>query len=259
MSTIKNEIQSVANPWRVVWMESKFELIKTLRMPGFVFPAIAFPLMFYIFFGLIFSGGSAGGQVPVYLLATYGTFGVIGPALFGFGAGVATERGEGWLDVKQVSPMPPLAYILAKIFMAACFALILVVSLFALAALFGDVRLYQSQWILLALTLMLGIIPFCALGLILGLLCKSQSAPGVVNLLYLPMSFLSGLWVPINFFPDILQHFALALPPYHLAQLALKVLNQDMGQSLWLHVGALLTFTFVAVFLAVKAYNKQSS
>ena len=87
-------------------------------------PSISFPAMFYLLFGVLFGGRSLGGaSLTTYLLATYGAFGVIGAALFGFGVGVAIERGQGWMMLKRASPMPPMAFFVAKLFMCAMFAL----------------------------------------------------------------------------------------------------------------------------------------
>ena len=64
-------------------------------MPGYAVPSIAFPAMFYLLFGVMFGRGTVGGiSMATYLIATYGAFGVIGASLFGFGVGVAVERGR---------------------------------------------------------------------------------------------------------------------------------------------------------------------
>jgi ABC-2 type transport system permease protein len=69
---------------RVYRLESKYELLKMLRLPAFMIPTLGFPLMFYSLFGLVLpSGGATGGKASSYLLATYGAFGVIGIALYG--------------------------------------------------------------------------------------------------------------------------------------------------------------------------------
>ena len=56
-----------------------------------------------------------------------------------------------------------------------------------------------------------GVLPFCALGLLLGTLVKGQGAPALINMLYLPMAFLSGLWFPVAGLPKALQAIAPAL------------------------------------------------
>ena len=71
--------------------------------------------------------------------------------------------------------------------------------------------------------LVAGSLPFCLMGLALGLWLKPNAAPAVLNLIYLPLGFLSGLWIPAMQFPAFLQAIAEWLPPYHLAALALDV------------------------------------
>ena len=120
-----------------------------------------------------------------------------------------------------------------------------------MAAHAAGVALYRWQWFALAGVLLVGVIPFCGLGLAIGAWSKGRSAVAVVNLVFLPMSMLSGLWLPIYMFPEVMQVIALALPAYHHAQLALKVIAMDAGQSVALHVLVLGAETLV--FLAVTA------
>jgi ABC-2 type transport system permease protein len=239
---------------RIYRTEATHEFLKLIRVPIFAISTIAFPLMFYVIFGLTFADETAGGVgVTTYMLATYGTFGVIGCSLFGFGVGVAIERGQGWMRLKRVSPMPPLAYFVAKIAMSASFAIVIVAALFALGATFGGVRMPAGQWVGLAAVLVIGTLPFCAMGLAFGYLVGPNSAPAVLNLVYLPMAFASGLWIPLAQLPDVVQAIAPFMPPYHLAQLALGIVGAaDDGRQL-LHVGALAVFT--AGFLAVAGWG----
>jgi len=237
-------------------IETKYEWLKTIRNKSFALPALLFPLMFYLFFGVLFSHGNV--QASSYLLCTYGVFGVIGPALFSFGAGMAVERGQGWQDLKSASPMPAGAQLCARLVVASAFSLIIVVCLSLMASTLADVQFSVWQWLSLIVIWVLGGLPFCLLGLSLGLVLKADSAPAIINAIYLPMAFLSGLWMPLTILPEVMQHIALVLPPYHLAQLALKVAGLDMGQSVTMHVLALIIFTVVFFILARLAYNKKA-
>ena len=239
----------------IFFMEAKIETTRLFRTPGFSIPTLLFPVMFYTFFGILFTMNKA--TMPTYLMTTYATFGVIGPALFSFGVGIAIERGQGWFDLKEISPMPASAYIISRVVLTLLFSLIIIILLFSIGAFFGGVRLYHSQWLLLMVILLLGSLPFCAIGMTLGLYLKASSAPATVNLIYLPMGFLSGLWLPINFLPEFMQQFANLLPPYHLAQLALKVIDMDLGAPIFLHISVLGVYSFVFTILALKAYNKK--
>lgn len=235
--------------------EAGFQFWNVARMPGFVLPTLLFPSMFYVFFGLVFSAGK-GGDAATYLLATYGTFGVMAPALFGFGVGVASEREHGILALKRVSPMPSLAYFLSKAVMAMAFAAIIALVLFSLGALFGQVRLAYGQWFALLATLVLGTLPFCALGLAVGMYAGAQSATAIINLIYLPVAFLSGLWVPLRLFPHWLQTLAPALPAYHLSQIALGIVHEGDGSRLLTHLVYLVLFTAVCLRLSQRGWRR---
>lgn len=234
--------------------EAGHEFLKLVRIPVFAISTVAFPVMFYVIFGLTFGDQTAGGVgVTTYMLATYGAFGVIGAALFGFGGSVAMERGQGWMRLKRVSPMPPLAYFVAKVVTAAAVSGLIIVALFALGASVGGVRMPAGQWVALALVLVAGALPFCAMGLAFGYLVGPNSAPAVLNLVYLPMAFASGLWIPISQLPALVQAAAPFLPPYHFAQLALGTFGASEGGSPVVHLAALAAFT--VAFLAVAAWG----
>jgi ABC-2 type transport system permease protein len=240
----------------IYYLESKFEWLKSIRNPAFAFPAVLFPALFYIFFGVLMNQHDP--QAATYLLCTYGTFGIIGPALFSFGAGLAVERGQGWLDIKDASPMPASAQIVSRLLVSMAFSVMVLISLGLVAFFFTDVSLSLAQVLTLSTILVMGGLPFCLLGLTLGLLLKAESAPAVVNLVYLPMSFLSGLWIPITLLPNFLQSFAEFLPPYHLSQLALKVVGLDSGGPVGKHLAILTLFSIVFFGLAIMTFNKKS-
>ena len=239
---------------RVYRTEAWQEFLKLIRLPIFAATTIALPLMFYVIFGITFAGEQAGGVgMTTYMLATYGAFGVIGVALFGFGVSVAVERGQGWMRLKRVAPMPPLAYFVAKVVMSLAVATIIVLAMFTLGALVGGVRLDPQQWVAVGLALVAGALPFSAMGLAFGYLVGPNSAPAVLNLAWLPMAFASGLWIPISQLPDVVQSVAVALPPYHFVQLALGTIGASEGGSPVVHAAAVLGFTLL--FLVVAAWG----
>lgn len=243
---------------RAYFLESRFEFLKIARMPRYVISTLAFPLMFYAFFGLLFGGQRVGSiSQSTYLLATYGAFGVIGATLFSFGLSVALERGQGWLLVKKASPMPPLAYFTAKIVTSVAFAVLVIVLMFALGAIFGGVHLTLGTWFALGGSLTFGALPFCSLGLAIGYLAGPNSAAPIVQLIYLPMAFFSGLWVPIAFLPPAVQTIAKYLPAYHLSQLALGTMGAGDGTRWWMHVLALFSFTTLCLSAAAIGFQRD--
>src|SRR5262249_56979648 len=158
---------------------------------------------------------------------------------------VAADRGLGWLQVKRASLMPPFAYFVAKVITSMIFSTIIVLALFALGIFAGGVRMPFTQFAQLLGTLAVGSLPFSAMGLALGYFTGPNSAPATINLIYLPMSFCSGLWVPFMFLPKFVKAIALALPPFHLSQLALGIVGAGEHTSNAIHWEVMLAFTLI--------------
>jgi ABC-2 type transport system permease protein len=242
---------------RILALEARCELLKMVRLPAYALPTLCFPLVFYLFFGVAMAKRSATFDMAQYLLATYGAFGVIGAALFGFGVGVAVERGQGWMLFKRATPMPPIAWMAGRLAACLVFGAVLVALLFLLGATVGKVDLPARAWWSLAGVLILGMVPFGAFGLALGYLTGPNSAPAVVNLLYLPAAFASGLWIPLDFLPRIFQQIAPWLPTYHFGQLALGIVGMGRGEPVWRSVAALAVFGAVSLLLAWVGYRRD--
>ena len=241
---------------RVCLLEAKTELLKFARMRSYAVSTILFPLMFYCFFGLAMAPqASSGTPMARYLIATYGAFAIMGSTLYAFGVGIAVERGLGWLEVKRASPMPLGAYFFAKGVVAMTFGAIVILLLFTLGAVFGHVRMAAAQWLWTFGALVAGAIPFCALGLTIGQLAGPNSAPATVNMIYMPLAFCGGLWIPFEFLPKAIQHAGPLLPSYHLAQVALAIQNAPVEGSIGGHAAALVAFG--AIFLGT-AWLAQS-
>jgi ABC-2 type transport system permease protein len=244
--------------FHVYLTEAKYELIKQIRLPAFMIPTIGFPIMFYVLFGLVMQSGTPSAKyVATYTLATYGAFGVIGIALFALGVGVAVERGQGWLAVKRASPMPVSAYFAAKYLTTLVIGIVLMLLICAVGITFGHVRMSASHWIALIAAETLGAIPFCAMGLAVGYIAGPNSAAAVVNIIYLPMAFLSGLFIPAEMLPKVLQGFAIALPPYHLGRLALDAVGIEPASHALGHILALLGFGVLFTLIAFIAYRRD--
>ena len=243
----------------VYFTEARYELLKVSRMPAYVLPTLSFPLMFYVLFGLLFGTRQSVGPVNLatYLLGTYGTFGVMGASLFGFAVGVSTERGFGWLQVKRASPMPPMAYLTAKLFVSSIFSAIVVCALLFLGTMFGGAHLSFLTMVKLVSVLVIGALPFAAMGLAIGCSVAPNSAPGIVNLLFLPMAFCSGLALPLPILPRLFQQIAPLLPPYHLAQLALNLVGAPNEGTAFQHVAALAAFTVAFLLLARRGFTRE--
>jgi ABC-2 type transport system permease protein len=241
--------------WSAYLSEIAFEFVKSLRTPAFSVPTLFFPIMFYMLFGVLL--GSAGGnpKMATYSLANYGVFGAMGPGLFGFGVSLAIEREHGLLTLKQALPQPPGAYLLARAAMAMLFVAIISLMLLVAAGFISKVALTPVQALQLFAINVLGALPFCAIGLCIGTLVSGQAAPAIVNLIFLPMAFLSGLWWPLQYMPASMQFIkdiAPVWPSYHLSQMALGVVGEQSRGSTFGHIAVLVSVTVVFFVFAMR-------
>jgi ABC-2 type transport system permease protein len=230
---------------RTFALEAVYEFVKQYRMPTQALFTLGFPVMFYTVFGLIF-GLRADDCNPTGLryIALYGAFSTITSALYVFGAGVATERGQGWMLLKRASPMPPMAYFIAKLFVCLISGTAIIVLLTTIGVSLFGVRVAFLPWIEMAVVMVVGLLPFCAMGLAIGYWSGPNSSIAIVNIVSMPLAMLSGLWIPLSVLPPFVQSIAHFLPPYHYSQLALQTLDQaDPGST----VGHLLVLVGVLV------------
>ncbi len=253
--SIADSTPTPAMPWqRLVGAyvaEARSECLRYMRAPSFILPMLLFSTVFYLMFGVLLNHGDA----SRYLLASYSAFGIIGPGLFGFGVSLAIERDGGLLTLKRALPMPPGAYLLGKMVMAMIAATIVTILLILIGVFLAHVTLSAQQIASLMITGAFGVLPFCALGMLVGTLIKGQGAPGLLNLIYLPMAFLSGLWLPLSVLPQALQKLAPIWPSYHLNQLTLAAVGSS-HQPLLPHALALAGYTMVFLTLAARRLRR---
>ena len=217
---------------RAYAMEAKFETLGALRSVGFAVPFIAIPILIYVIFGVLIipSGGGGGGGDPGadggfgpgvanYLFSGFAVVGAIMPGIF-MGCILATERDGNLHKLKRALPLPPGATIIAKVLMSMGVAAI-AVTLVAIAGLLaGELTISVLQVLVIWATLIIGVIPFCAIGLFLGTVSSGSAAPAYGNLVFLPMMRLSGIFIPL---PEVMRKWVVIWPSFHLDQLALNL------------------------------------
>jgi ABC-2 type transport system permease protein len=235
------------------------EFLKLWRVPAFSITSIFLPVMFYAFIGIgqskqqIFPGVSFG----AYFLASMAVYAVANVMIFSFGISVATERGQKMDVLMRATPMPPWLYLLSKCITALAFAAMTLVVLFPFAYFAGSVRLEPSEWVTLAYRVLLGSIPFIALGFAIGYLSGPNSAVAVINLIYLPTAFASGLFFPKQLLPQFIQNIAPYLPLHFFGQLGWDAIGAPTDGTVttdWIYLAGYGVLFFA---LALWAYRRE--
>lgn len=241
--------------WHAYLTEARYESVRMLRTPGFSLPFLGLPVVLYLLFGVVIFGAVVRNDpgAGAFIFTAFVVFGVMGPGMFGFGLALAVEREQGLLRLKRAQPMPPAAFLLAKLLMAMLFSAIVALTVILAAVLVVHVRLALGRWVLVALISILGSAPFSAIGLLIGSLASGKSAPAYVNLIYQVMMHLSGLFYPL---PKFLMAIAPIWPTYHLQQLVVQAMRGPARGSSVAHVAVLAGVTLVFSALAVRRLGR---
>ena len=243
---------------RLLWRQTLSEIRIRRRIPAFSAVNLALPVVFYAFFGLPVAQRTFpdGRSIGAHVLASFGAYAVGSVMVYAFGIGVANERAMRIDLLLRATPLPPAVHLLAKIFTALVYASLSLALLIGFGVLVGGVRQAPGVWLSVALRLLAGSVPFIALGFLIGYRYGPNAAPAVANLVYLPLSFASGLFMPLDQLPRFVRGIAPWLPTYHYAQLAWNALGAPT-ESIAVSLLWLAGYTALFLTLALRAYRRE--
>lgn len=232
--------------------QCKAELLRTVRNRKFVVMALLMPIIFYfIFTSTIDADTDIGGvEWKAYYLMSMTVFGVIGGSLNTIGIRFAQERRQGWVQLLRITPLPTATYIFSKIAAQLVLNLGTIVLMFLIGALFRGVHLTAWQWIGSGLWIWLGVMPFLALGTLIGTIRSVEAVQVISQILFMAMSALGGLWMPMQTMPVLMQKIALWLPSYRYGQGAWNIIGG--GAVDW--IGVTVLAAYVLLFMVISSY-----
>ncbi len=203
---------------RPIISQWKADMLRTVRDRRFFLLSLGMPVAFYLIF--ISEVGHdvriAGTDWGAYFMVSMAAFGVVGSAVNTLGVRLAAERKSGWVRWLRTTPLSGAGYAISKILTQLTLSALIVCVIFALAYWDQGVRLSAVHWIELLLWLTVGSVPFAALGVLISLAGNAAQVLGTLT--YLVLSFLGGLWTPIEALPHTLRTVAEWMPTYRLGQ-----------------------------------------
>ena len=224
----------------------KAELLETLRTPSFLVPTLVFPSMFFLLFAAPNLETARAANPTTLAFMIFAVFGVV---FFQYGVGTAFERENPWYTYLKTLPGPALIRPLAQVLTSLLVAFCAVVALYLTARLSTPVAIPLERWPEIALALLLGAVPMGLLGLALGRTFSHRAAIPIANLIYLPLSFVGGLWMPPSLLPDWAQRISTLTPTRHWAELAWHAAADrpwPLDSLLWLGFYTLVFWAFSA-------------
>ncbi len=207
--------------WALGFAQARAEFAASLRAPDFVIGVVAIPVLLFLMFAPPNARGilPEGTRISTMMMPGFGAFGILSLVLFAFGVEIAQERGKGWLRLLRATPAPAWAYLGGKLAMSVLHAALTLAVLFLVAAAFAQVRLAPQQWLQVAGVMIAGGAALAPIGFALGFLARPRAASTIGNLVFLPLSFASGFFLPLSSLPEFMRDLAPYLPTYHYGRL----------------------------------------
>jgi len=215
-----------------------------------------FPILLFALLTAVYNGRIDGLPASWALLAGMIGYGAANTAFAGLAITLVSRREIGILKRIRGTPLPPAAYLTAMLLSIMFVFAIQVASLFALGRLLKSTP-WPSNLISLALALALGAAAFAALGLaITGFIRSLEGSSAVLNVIVLPMAFLTGSFGPTRHYPQVLRAIGAVLPLKYLLDLIKGVYLH--GQQLWdkpLAIAVLAAWGFFGMAVAIRTFR----
>ncbi|NUU29511.1 ABC transporter permease [Curtobacterium albidum] len=201
-------------PIRYVLLETRRQL-RNVKAMVFTF---AIPVVMLLVFGAAY-----GGQVdPVthlpFLVVTTLQMTAYGAMMAALSQAfsLVTERSIGWNRQLRVTPLSGWAFLVSKLVAAMAFSAVSVVITFAIAILGMHASLGAGHWAAAGLGIWAGVVPFALIAILVGQFAKPAYAQPLFMVVFMGLSILGGLWVPLSVMPAWMGSIAHLLPSYWL-------------------------------------------
>jgi imidazolonepropionase-like amidohydrolase/ABC-type multidrug transport system permease subunit len=230
------------------------DLKLALRNRSVIFFNYLFPLIFFFIFGQAMHAER--GAAMTIVISMVLIIGILGNGLFGAGIRAVQEREANILRRYKVTPITPAPLLFASVITGWILYMPNVLLIFTLAHLLYGMPWPQSMSSIL-IFITIAIVGFRAIGLILASVVNSmQESQLLVQLIYLPMLFLSGATFPLSMFPPWLLVVTQFVPATYMVTGIQGMLLRHEGLAANLQPAmALLLTAFVGLFISYKLFR----
>jgi len=168
---------------------------------------------------------------------------------------ISSERSVLILKRLGGTPLPRPVLITAKALAGSVLIAMVVAVLILVGTRFYGAHLVGNTAAAL-LVLLLGIGAFATMGIVMGGIAKPDSAVALSNLVYLGLSFLGGVFVPLDQFPSGLRTVAGALPSERMVDALQTIWTRGgtLGDTGW-DIPILLAWALFAVAIGARRFR----
>jgi len=229
---------------------TKAELLTMLRTPGFLIPTMIFPSMFFLMFaapGLKFTSAAN------YTAGSFMAFAIFTVAFFQFGVGTAIERESPWSSYLRTLPASPIFRSLSKVITATILATLATAILISTAAFTTPLSIPPTHWPRIFSALAAGGLMMGLMGTAMAYLVSPKAALPLANLIYLPLAYLGGMWIPPRFLPKLAQKISQYTPSRHWMEIVWPAIS---GQR-WSAIHWLVVAFFIVAFALLSIWAQK--
>ena len=201
-------LHELRNQQRIFWRNRESAV--------FVF---VFPPMLFLLLGAVYNGRIEGFRAADVLLVGLIGYGCANTAFAGLAIMLVIRRESGLLKRIRATPLPTATYLGAVLCSTLVVFVLQMLVTIALGLLLYDAKGPENTLGLIP-TALAGVAAFAGMGFGAAAMIRSaEGASAVVNLIVLPMAFLSGSFGPTRSYPEVLQWIADLLPLTYLIRL----------------------------------------
>jgi len=212
------------------------------------------PIIFLLLLGSVYGNDDIDGiKGSTYLLAGLIGYGVVATAFAGLAITIVIRRESGVLKRVRGTPLPTWIYLAAVIGSTLLVLALESVVLIAIGQALGAGR--PASPFGLALAILVGAVVFAALGLALtGAVRSDEGSSALVNAVYLPMVFISGVFFSVDSLPSFLQAIADVSPLTYLLDLV-RDLYIDGGNPSPTDLAVLAAWGVAGLLIALRVFR----
>lgn len=167
------------------------------------------------------------GNVAAYILVSMALYGAALTAAAG-GSMVALERSLGWSRQLRLTPLNPVAYILMKAIVALAMGGLAIAAVNVVGTLQGKAEMPTHVWVASAVVTLFCTLTFAALGVFVGYVVPGENAMQILGPGLALLSFLGGVFIPLDQYSDVVRHIAYWTPMYGVAEVARAPLTHEL-------------------------------
>lgn len=237
-----------------------FELRRTLRNRRVVLISVGFPAVLLILVGTqnksVTDFAGTGVSFATYYMAGMVAWGSMTAVLSG-GIRIAPERAAGWVRQLRLTPLRASGYFGGKLSASYLVALVAMAVLSAVGVTVLDVRMPAGGWARMVALVLVGLVPFAALGIWLGHVLSVDAMGAALGLVGTLFALLGGAFGPIGGTTGFLHALTELLPSYWLVAAGRSAYT---GQS-WPAKGwaVVVVWSVAAGYLAARAYARDGA